>query len=107
LAAVWSQVVGFVFLFDRKMFSHLIYFRKKMYKFCTFNAIYKDNAAIGDADRIHSAHDRVQKRVPVKKSTRCHNPEEHNLNPHHGVNTKSRKTLNIWNPGYRAKRGIS
>jgi hypothetical protein len=29
-----------------KMFSHLIYFIKKFYKFCTLNAIYKDNAAI-------------------------------------------------------------
>jgi hypothetical protein len=29
-----------------KMFSHLIYFMKKFYKFCTFNTICKDNAAI-------------------------------------------------------------
>jgi hypothetical protein len=29
-----------------KMFSHLIYFVKKFYKFCTFNAICKNNAAI-------------------------------------------------------------
>jgi hypothetical protein len=29
-----------------KMFSHLIYFAKKFYKFCTFGAICKDNAAI-------------------------------------------------------------
>jgi hypothetical protein len=29
-----------------KMFSHVIYFTKKFYKFCTFNAICKDNAAI-------------------------------------------------------------
>jgi hypothetical protein len=28
-----------------KMFSHLIYFKKK-YKFCTLNAICKDNSAI-------------------------------------------------------------
>jgi hypothetical protein len=29
-----------------KMFSHSIYFVKKFYKFCNFNAICKDNAAI-------------------------------------------------------------
>jgi hypothetical protein len=29
-----------------KMFSHLIYFTKKFYAFCTFNAIFKDDAAI-------------------------------------------------------------
>jgi hypothetical protein len=29
-----------------KMFAHLIYFIKKYYKFCTFNAICKDIAAI-------------------------------------------------------------
>jgi hypothetical protein len=29
-----------------KMFSHLIYFIKKFYKFCTFNIFHKDNAAI-------------------------------------------------------------
>jgi hypothetical protein len=29
-----------------KMFSHLIYFIKKFYKFCTFNASFKHNAAI-------------------------------------------------------------
>jgi hypothetical protein len=29
-----------------KMFSHSIYFIKKFYKFCTFSAICKDNAAI-------------------------------------------------------------
>jgi hypothetical protein len=29
-----------------KMFSYLIYFTKKFYKFCSFNAICKDNAAI-------------------------------------------------------------
>jgi hypothetical protein len=29
-----------------KMFSHLIYFIKKFYKFCIFNAIRKDNFAI-------------------------------------------------------------
>jgi hypothetical protein len=29
-----------------KMFSHLIHFIKKFYKFCTFNTICKDNAAI-------------------------------------------------------------
>jgi hypothetical protein len=29
-----------------KMFSHLIYFTKQFYKFCTFNAICKDNAAL-------------------------------------------------------------
>jgi hypothetical protein len=28
------------------MFSHLIYFTIKFYKFCTFNAICKDNAAV-------------------------------------------------------------
>jgi hypothetical protein len=29
-----------------KMFSHLIYFIRKVYKFYTFNVMYKDNAAI-------------------------------------------------------------
>jgi hypothetical protein len=29
-----------------KMFSHLISFIKKFYKFCNFNAIFKDNPAI-------------------------------------------------------------
>jgi hypothetical protein len=29
-----------------KMFSHLIYFKKTFYKFCNFNAIWKDNAEI-------------------------------------------------------------
>jgi hypothetical protein len=29
-----------------KMFSHLIYFIKKFYKFCTFNVICKDNAVV-------------------------------------------------------------
>jgi hypothetical protein len=29
-----------------KMFSHLLYFMKKFYKFYTFNVIFKDNAAI-------------------------------------------------------------
>jgi hypothetical protein len=29
-----------------KMFSHLIYFTKKIYKFCTFSVICKDNAAL-------------------------------------------------------------
>jgi hypothetical protein len=29
-----------------KMFSYLIYFIKKFYKFCTFNVICKDNVAI-------------------------------------------------------------
>jgi hypothetical protein len=29
-----------------KIFSHLIYFIKKLYKCCTFNAVCKDNAAI-------------------------------------------------------------
>jgi hypothetical protein len=29
-----------------KIFSHLIYFKKKFYKFCTFNVLCKDNAAI-------------------------------------------------------------
>jgi hypothetical protein len=29
-----------------KMFSHWIYFIKKFYKFCSLNAICKDNAAI-------------------------------------------------------------
>jgi hypothetical protein len=29
-----------------KIFSHLIYFIKTFYKYCTFNAICKDNAAI-------------------------------------------------------------
>jgi hypothetical protein len=32
--------------FAVKIFPHLIYFIKKFYKFCTFNAICKDNAAI-------------------------------------------------------------
>jgi hypothetical protein len=29
-----------------KMFAHLIYFINKFYKFCTFNAICKNNAAL-------------------------------------------------------------
>jgi hypothetical protein len=29
-----------------KMFSHVVYFIKTFYKFCTFNVICKDNAAI-------------------------------------------------------------
>jgi hypothetical protein len=29
-----------------KMFSHLIYFKKEFYKFCTFNAICKYDAAV-------------------------------------------------------------
>jgi hypothetical protein len=29
-----------------KMSSHLVYFIKKFYKFCSFNAICKDNATI-------------------------------------------------------------
>jgi hypothetical protein len=29
-----------------KMFSHIVYFIKKFYKFCTFNAICIDNTAI-------------------------------------------------------------
>jgi hypothetical protein len=29
-----------------KMFSHVIYFTKKLYKCCTLNAIYKDSAEI-------------------------------------------------------------
>jgi hypothetical protein len=46
---VWSQAVGFVLVrlsVAVKMFSHIIYFFNKFYKFCTFNAICKDNAAI-------------------------------------------------------------
>jgi hypothetical protein len=53
LVAVWSQTVSFVLVFGRnldsvtmKMFSHLIYFIKKFYKFCTFNTICKDHGAI-------------------------------------------------------------
>jgi hypothetical protein len=29
-----------------KMFSHLTYFMKKLYKFCAFNAMCKDNAVL-------------------------------------------------------------
>jgi hypothetical protein len=32
--------------FSRRVFSHLIYFFKKFDKFCTFNAIFKNNAAV-------------------------------------------------------------
>jgi hypothetical protein len=39
LAEIWASVAV-------KMFSHLIYFIKKFYKCCTFNAICKDNAVI-------------------------------------------------------------
>jgi hypothetical protein len=51
LAGVWSQAVGFVFGKNLasvavKMFSHLIYLKKKSYTFCTFNAICKDDAEI-------------------------------------------------------------
>jgi hypothetical protein len=49
-----SQAVGFVLVclvglltsVVVKMFSHLIYFIKKFYKFCTFIVICKDNVAI-------------------------------------------------------------
>jgi hypothetical protein len=43
-----------------KMFTHLIYFLKKFYKFCTFNAIFKENDAINfirllfNANKFHS-----------------------------------------------------
>jgi hypothetical protein len=56
LAGVWSlesRVLFCVGAFRRnltsvavKMFSQLIYFIKKFYTFCTFNAICKDNVAI-------------------------------------------------------------
>jgi hypothetical protein len=56
LAEIWSLESGGRFCvgaFGRnlaslavKMFSHLIYFKKKCYKCCNFNAICKDNAAI-------------------------------------------------------------
>jgi hypothetical protein len=45
----WFCVVPFgrnLASFDAKMSTNLIYFTKKLYKFCTFNAIFKDNAAI-------------------------------------------------------------
>jgi hypothetical protein len=37
-AGIWLVAV--------KMFSHLIHFKKSFYKFCTFNAVCKDKAAI-------------------------------------------------------------
>jgi hypothetical protein len=53
---VWSLALGGRFCFVAfgrnlasvavKMFSHLIYFIKTFYKFCTFNAISKDNAIV-------------------------------------------------------------
>jgi hypothetical protein len=49
---VCSQAVGFVLVRCRNasvavmIFSHLIYFITKFYKCLTFNAIFKDNAAI-------------------------------------------------------------
>jgi hypothetical protein len=55
LAGVWSQAVGrfCVSAFGKnlvsvavKMFSHLTYFKNKFYKFCTINAICKDDATI-------------------------------------------------------------
>jgi hypothetical protein len=44
---------------DMKMFSNLIYFIKEFYKCCTFNAVFKDNAAIicitvQHKDKVHS-----------------------------------------------------
>jgi hypothetical protein len=54
LVGVWSQEVGFALVrlvgiwpqVTVKMFLHFIYYFMKCYKFCTFNAICKDNAAI-------------------------------------------------------------
>jgi hypothetical protein len=47
LAEVWSQAVGFVFMrfasVGVDVFSHLIKFATKFYKFCSLNAIYKDS----------------------------------------------------------------
>jgi hypothetical protein len=50
---VWSQAFGFVLAFCTnlasaalKMFSYLIYVKNKFYKFCIFNAICKENAAV-------------------------------------------------------------
>jgi hypothetical protein len=37
------------------MFSHLIYFIKKCYKFCTFNVTCKDNAALNYIAVQHKA----------------------------------------------------
>jgi hypothetical protein len=53
-SVVWSQAVGFVFVrlaeiwlqSPWRCFLHLIYFIQTFYKFCTFNAIFKDNIAI-------------------------------------------------------------
>jgi hypothetical protein len=42
VGTIWRNVVSVA----EKMFSHLIYFIKTFYKFCTFNAICKDNAAV-------------------------------------------------------------
>jgi hypothetical protein len=56
LAGVWSLVSGSRFCvgafcrnlssFAVKMFLNLVYFKKKCYKFCTFNAICKDNVGL-------------------------------------------------------------
>jgi hypothetical protein len=61
LARVWNMESGGLFCvgaFGRnlasvavKMFSHLIYFLKKFYKCCTFNAICRDNAATNCSNR--------------------------------------------------------
>jgi hypothetical protein len=42
-----------------KMFSHLIQFENEFYKFCSFNAIFKDNAA---TKYINDRHKKVYSR---------------------------------------------
>jgi hypothetical protein len=50
LAGVWSQAVGYMLVrlasVNVKIFSYAIRFTKKFYKFCTFNAMCKENVAI-------------------------------------------------------------
>jgi hypothetical protein len=44
LAGIWSEATDFVF--DVKIFSHFFLLEKELYKFRTFNAICKYNAAV-------------------------------------------------------------
>jgi hypothetical protein len=64
-----SQAVGFVLVclaVTVKMFPHLIHVIKTFYKFCTFYAICKDNAAINC--KTGSSHKRF---IPVPGGTLC------------------------------------
>jgi hypothetical protein len=49
-----------------KMFSHLMYFRKKFYKLCTLNTSLKNNAAINYHFSTQNVHSRQLLRVITK-----------------------------------------